>query len=119
MTDEHQALLPKDGLETSSYRVALYAICAPVAALFILVAALLFTHDQSVREALIDLIKYVVSAGILASAAAVVRYIASRGNIAVAKTEAFRDVTTAQIQAQTLTTNATGALEAQSERREP
>ena len=80
---------PKPGVETSSFKIAVISAIAPVALLLVIVLGLIFIKDEAVRSILIDALKYMVSAGILAGGAVGWKYVEKRGDVSVAKVNAL------------------------------
>jgi hypothetical protein len=84
-----ETLLPKDGAETSSYRLAVYSALGTVALGVVLILGASFSPYQEMREVLAGLLKLYVIPAVIGNAAIFMQYINGRSKISVAKTEAY------------------------------
>lgn len=98
----HESLIPKEGSETSSYKLAKFSALIPIGLLALIIIGLKVTSDVEVRAVLIQMLVYVVAPSILGSAVVGVQYITKRGNLAVAKAQALGQIIAAR---ETPTTN--------------
>jgi hypothetical protein len=91
----HQSLIPKEGKETSSYRLALVSALAPVALLLVIIIGLAVVSNPKAQDALTWALLAVL-ASVLGGTAIGVQYVAKRGNVAVAKTQALGQIIAAR-----------------------
>lgn len=87
MADE--TLLPKDGSNTSSYRLAVYSVCGTAALGLVLVVCAAFSPYPEMREGLVDLLKFAVIPAAVANAGIAMQYINGRSKVSVAKAEVY------------------------------
>jgi hypothetical protein len=85
-------LLPKTGTDTSSYKLAIISAVSPVALVVVLILAVAFTPHAEVREELVGLLKYLVTAGIAGGALVGAQYVRARGNVSVAKLDTYKAI---------------------------
>jgi hypothetical protein len=87
MADEK--LLPKDGAETSSYRLAVYSALGTVALGLVLIICAAFSPYPEMRESLTDILKFGVIPAAVGNAGVIMQYISGRSKVSVAKLETF------------------------------
>lgn len=99
-------LVPKPGIETSSFKIALISVLMPVLALVIVIVALVFVKNDKVRDVLISALQTVVLPAVLAAGAIGWKYIDRRGDVSVAKVEALATIEVEKVSANLPTNSA-------------
>jgi len=93
MADE--ALLPKEGQSTSSFKLAMVAAAAPLALAVVLGLAAAFSPYPDAREGLMGVLKYAVIPSIIGAAGVAMQYINGRSKVSVAKMDAYSAINAA------------------------